>query len=136
MGTQPPIAIGDAKAGELKELNIILARLAVEYWKLLRSFERAIDVTPHDAKVRLSAQARYAAGRLEELLSDAKMKIVSFDGMTFEVNLPAVAINGEDVSGLHNVIVERTIEPAVIFDMNVILMGKVFLTQSSKGGDQ
>ncbi|MGA7790696.1 MAG: hypothetical protein WCA56_21315 [Xanthobacteraceae bacterium] len=85
--------------------------------------------------MRLSAQARYAAGRLEALLSDAKMKIVSFDGMAFEVNLPAVAINGEDVSGLENVVVERTIEPAVIFDMNVIVMGKVFLTQSSNGGD-
>jgi hypothetical protein len=123
-------------ADERKELNIVLARLAVEYWKLLRSFERAIDLTSQDARVRLSAQARYAAGRLEALLSDAKMKIVSFDGMSFEVNLPAVAINGEDVSGLENVFVERTIEPAVIFDMNVILMGKVFLVQSSKDGDQ
>jgi hypothetical protein len=132
MSTQPHIAMAD----ERKELNIVLARLAVEYWKLLRSFERAIDLTSQDARVRLSAQARYAAGRLEALLSDAKMKIVSFDGMSFEVNLPAVAINGEDVSGLENVFVERTIEPAVIFDMNVILMGKVFLVQSSKDGDQ
>jgi hypothetical protein len=111
MSTQPHIAMAD----ERKELNIVLARLAVEYWKLLRSFERAIDLTSQDARVRLSAQARYAAGRLEALLSDAKMKIVSFDGMSFEVNLPAVAINGEDVSGLENVFVERTIEPAVIF---------------------
>jgi hypothetical protein len=132
MSTQPHIAMAD----ERKELNIVLARLAVEYWKLLRSFERAIDLTSQDARVRLSAQARYAAGRLEALLSDAKMKIVSFDGMSFEVNLPAVAINGEDVSGLENVFVERTIEPAVIFDLNVILMGKVFLVQSSKDGDQ
>src|SRR5207302_83389 len=109
-----------------------LAGLAVEYWKLLRSFERTIDFTPHDTQVRLSAQARYAAGRLEALLLDAKMKIVSFDGIAFEVNLPAIAINGEDVSGLDNLIVERTIEPAVISDMTVVLMGKVFLTQSSK----
>jgi hypothetical protein len=117
------------------KVEIILAGLAVEYWKLLRSFERTIDFTPHDTRLRLSAQARYAAGRLQDLLLDAKMKIVVFDGLAFEVNLPAIAVNGEDVSGLDDVIVERTIEPAVVSDMNVILMGKVFLTQLSKPGD-
>jgi hypothetical protein len=115
-------------------LDIILAGLAVEYWKLLRSFERAIDLTPLDVRTRLSAQARYAAGRLETLLSDTKMKIVSFDGVAFEVNLPAIAVNGEDVSGLDNLIVEQTIEPAIVSDMTVLLMGKVLLKQSSKSG--
>ena len=117
--------------------KIVLARLAVEYWKLLRSFEKAVDFAPLDARTRLSAQARYAASRLEALLQDANMKIVSFDGAEFEVNLSAIAINGEDLSGQDNLVVEQTIEPAIVFDMTVLLMGKVLLKQSPKtGSDQ
>ena len=119
------------------KLDVTLASLAIEYWKLLRSFERTIDLTPPDARTRLLAQARYAAGRLDALAQEARLKIVSFDGLPFEVNLPAVAINGEDVSGLNDLIVERTIEPAVIADMTVLVMGKVFLKQAiSLGGSQ
>jgi hypothetical protein len=116
-----------AKVEARMKLEIILARLAVEYWKLLRSFERTIDFAPFDARTRLSAQARYAASRLEMLLLDANMKIISFDGVAFEVNLPAIAINGEDMAGLDNLVVEQTIEPAIISDMTVLLMGKVLL---------
>jgi hypothetical protein len=122
----------EGQVNERVKLDTVLAHLAVEYWKLLRSFEKARELAPPDAKVRLSAHARYAAGRLEALLSDAEMRLVSFDGISFEINLPAIAINGEDVSGLETVIVERTIEPAVLSGMNVILMGKVFLAQSAE----
>lgn len=115
--------------------DIVLAGLAVEYWKLLRSFERTIDLVPLDSRARLLAQTRYAEGRLESLLADAKMKAVGFDGAAFEVNLPAIAINGEDLVGLDNLVVERTIEPAIVSDMTVLLSGKVLLKQSSNMGD-
>jgi hypothetical protein len=116
------------------KLDIVLAGLAVEYWKLLRSFERAIDLTPLDSRPRLLAQTRYAEGRLESLLADARMKAVGFDGVAFEVNLPAIAINGEDMAGLDQLIVERTVEPAIVSDMTVLLTGKVLLKQSSNAG--
>ena len=115
-------------------LETVLARLAVEYWKLLRSFERTVDFAPLDARTRLAAQARYAASRLEALLLDANMKIVSFEGVAFEVNLPAIAINGEDFVGQDNLVVDQTIEPAIVSDMAVLLMGKVLLQQSPKSG--
>jgi hypothetical protein len=121
---------------ERVKLDVALAHLAVEYWKLLRSFEKARDMLPLDAKMRLAAQARYAAGRLEAILSDANMRLVDFDGIPFEINLPAFAINSEDVSGLEGAIVERTIEPAVLSAMSVILMGKVFLAQPAERGDE
>ena len=115
--------------------TIVLAGLAVEYWKLLRSLERTIDLAPLDSRARLLAQSRYAEGRLESLLANAKMKAVGFDGVAFEVNLPAIAINGEDFSGLDNLVVEQTIEPAIVFDMTVLLTGKVLVKQSTNAGD-
>jgi hypothetical protein len=104
-----------------------LAHLAVEYWKLVRTIERAIEVTPENSRERIASQARYAASRLESLLGEQNMSLQTFEGMKFEVNLPASAINGDEFQEDANPVVERTLEPAVISNMRVLLMGKVFL---------
>jgi hypothetical protein len=106
-----------------------LAFLAVEYWKLIRTSERAIAVVPEDAKERLASQVRYAASRLDALLNEQNMSLQAFDGMEFEVNLPAAAINGDEFQEAPASVVERTLEPAVISNMRVLLMGKVFLAR-------
>ena len=106
-----------------------LARLAVEYWKLLRAVERAVEVAPENAKERIASQARYAASRLDAVLSEQNMSVEGFDGMVFEVNLPACAINGDEFQEGDTPIVERTLEPAVISNMRVVLMGKVYLAK-------
>jgi hypothetical protein len=106
-----------------------LAQLAVEYWKLLRTVERAIEVVPEHARERIASQARYASARLDTLLMEQKMSLQAFDGLDFEVNLPASAINGDEFQDQKASVVERTLEPAVISDMRVVLMGKVFLAR-------
>ena len=104
-----------------------VARLAVEYWKLLRVLDRALDSIPEERRERYASQGRYAAGRLDDLLKERKMSVQSFDGMDFEINLPASAVNGDEFPNRTDVVVARTIEPAVIADMRPILMGKVYL---------
>jgi hypothetical protein len=106
-----------------------LAQLAVEYWKLLRTVERAIEVVPENARERIASQARYASARLTALLMEHKMSLQAFDGLDFEVNLPASAINGDEFQNEKPSIIERTLEPAVISDMRVVRMGKVFLAR-------
>lgn len=108
-----------------------LAELASEYWKLLRAFDRAIALAPEDAKLRLTAQGRYAAGKLDAILQAEKLRIISFEGQRFEVNLPAIAVNGDEVQNPDHAIVERTLEPAVVSDDGVILTGKVYLSSAS-----
>jgi hypothetical protein len=104
-----------------------LAELAVEYWKLLRAVDRALDAMPESVRGRIASQARYASARLDALLMQHNMSLQAFDGLDFEVNLPASAVNGEEFQGGEASIVERTLEPAVISDMRVLLMGKVLL---------
>lgn len=106
-----------------------LAQVAVEYWKLLRTVERAIDLVPSNAKERFASQARYSAARLDTLLIEQNMSVQGFDGVEFEVNLPASPINADDFSTTAEVVVERTLEPAVISNMGVMIMGKVFLAK-------
>jgi hypothetical protein len=108
------------------------AELASEYWKLLKGFERSITLVPEDARQRFAAQARYATTRLESILTASGMRLVSFDGQYFEENMPAVAVNADEVAGsAARLIVERTLEPAIVDGMTVVLTGKVYLVQDS-----
>jgi hypothetical protein len=104
-----------------------VARLAVEYWKLLRVLERALESVPEGRRERFASQGRYAAARLDELLKERQMSVQSFDGLKFEINLPASPVNADEFPNSTDVVVARTIEPAVIADMRPILMGKVYL---------
>jgi hypothetical protein len=113
--------------------QLSMAELASEYWKLLQAFERSVVLAPDSARARLGAQARYSSERLINLLERAGMRIVSFDGLKFEVNLPAIAINAEDIRPGQACVVERTLEPAVVADNCVIMTGKVFVAETSEG---
>ena len=111
-----------------------LAELAIEYWKLLKSQERAVAAAAAESQQRLAAQGRYAAGRLAAILDREGLRIVEFDGQAFEVNLPAIALNADEMPDSQGVIVERTIEPALVSkDGSVVVMGKVYLTRRNGG---
>lgn len=109
------------------------AELASEYWKLLQAFERCAALAPDSSKPRLAAQARYSNEKLKALLGREGMCVVSFDGLKFEVNLPAIAVNAQDVASNQTQIVERTLEPAIVSDTEVIITGKVYLVESNSG---
>jgi hypothetical protein len=119
--------LSDKKAESMTDNDKTVARLAVEYWKLLRVLERALESVPDERRERFASQGRYAADRLDDLLRERKMSVQSFDGMDFEINLPASAVNGDEFPNRTDVVVARTIEPAVIADMRPVLMGKVYL---------
>ena len=114
--------------------NKTLAHLVVEYWKLLRAFERAIDRLPHEHVPKTAAQLRFSAGRLESLLKEGGLNLVTFDGQKFEPNIPAAALNAEDFSDDELLAVDRTVEPAVVENMTVLLLGKVVLKKIENGG--
>ena len=114
--------------------NKTLAHLVVEYWKLLRAFERAIDRLPHEHVAKTTAQLRFSAGRLDSLLKEGGLNLVTFDGQKFEPNIPATALNAEDFTHGELLAIERTVEPAVIENMTVLLLGRVVLKRIEDGG--
>jgi hypothetical protein len=115
--------------------QLSIAELASEYWKLLQAFERSAVFAPDSARARLNAQLRYSSERLNILLEKAGLRIVSFDGLSFEVNLPAIAVNAEDIPLGQTCVVERTLEPAVVADGGIIMTGKVFIAVTKSGAD-
>ena len=111
-----------------------LAHLAVEYWKLLRAFERTIDRLPHEHVAKTAAQLKFSARKLDSLLGEGGLNLVTFDGQKYEPNLPATALNADDFTDGEQLTVETTVEPAVIEDMTVLLLGKVVLKITEDGG--
>jgi hypothetical protein len=113
--------------------NAIAARLAVEYWKLLRAFERALDRVSEEHKAKTAAQARFSAGQLDAIMRDAGLNLATFEGHAFSPNLPVAAINGSDFDGEDDLVIETTVEPAIMDGMNVLAMGKVIVAK--RGGE-
>ena len=103
------------------------SRLLVEYWKLLRSYERASGDLPEGKAEKVAAQIRYSAQRLDQILTDASIRLVCFDGEPFSPELPVSAVNAEDLEGCEHPTVERTLEPTLLQGGSVLHTGKVLL---------
>ena len=112
----------------------ILADLAVEYWKLLRAFERTIERIPPEHVAKTAAQLKFSAGRLATLLKERGLSLVTFDEREFEPSIPALALNAEDFKECERLVIESTIEPAIVEDMTLLRLGKVLLKKNEDGG--
>jgi hypothetical protein len=111
----------------------ITAQMAIEYWKLLRAFDRMARRLPETHRAKAVSQARFSAGRFEALLRDAGFNLVTFDGQAFAPNLPAIALNADDFDGTVDLVVADTVEPAVLQGVQVLMMGKVMLAAADNG---
>lgn len=107
-----------------------ITKLIVEFWKLIRSYERAVPLLPQDHQAKTQAQIRFSSDRLSRFLDVMGINLVTFEGRVFEPNLPITALNADDFEGGDkNLIIEQTIEPALIRETSVLAMGKVLLTK-------
>ena len=105
----------------------LVAKFSLEMWKLLRAFERTLDDLPDEKKQRRSSQHRYSTSRLESLLDEAGLRLLTFDGQKFTANLPVSPLNADDVGDPNDAMIESTIEPAIVGQNILIHTGKVIL---------
>jgi hypothetical protein len=109
----------------------LIASLVIENWRLVRVLERIVADLPVGDQPRIAAQARYSSRKLSDLLSDADMSIATFDGRPFEASLPVSAINLADFEKPEGLIVQETVEPAVLHGGRVAVLGKVIVSGNS-----
>ncbi|MBA1349347.1 hypothetical protein [Rhizobium sp. WYCCWR 11146] len=107
--------------------SAVVAKLCVEQWKLLQRFSKAIELVPDGDRNRLVSQVRYSELQLQSLAAEAGLKLITFDGELFGPGCPAKADNLEDFSDEEGLIVERTLEPAVVRNMHILQPGRVLL---------
>ena len=121
------------EAGATRDYPVALARIAVEYWRLLRAYDRLRESNVGQDTPRLAAQSRYAAERLESIMGQVGLRLVLFDGQAFQAGLPVEALNADEFDGEEGLIVEFTTEPTILFEGRVISPGKVTLARVEQG---
>lgn len=107
--------------------TLVSAKLGSELWKALRALERVIPFVPLDQQARVQAQLRFARSRLDSLLEEAGLKLTNFEGRQFEPNLPVTAVNAEEIEPSDGLTITQTLEPSVVADGQVLIVGKVIV---------
>jgi len=102
-----------------------LVKLATEYWRLLRLLERTVNDGPPEKMAKGDAQLRYAGQRLQALLAEVGVRLVTYENQPFEPNMPVTVRNADEALDFESPIVDRTLEPTIICDSQVIAMGQV-----------
>ena len=110
-----------------------LVKLAVEYWRLLRAYDRLWASVDDKTSAKFAAQSRFAFSRLEALLIETGLRLVVFDGQPFHAGLPVRALNAEDFAEDEGLIVAFTNEPTILNNGSVVALGTVTLERRTEG---
>lgn len=113
----------------------VLSRMAVEYWKLLRAFQRVAVSENGDLPRRAASQHKYSAQQLAGLLDEAGLRAVTFDQQPFSAGLPVQAINSDDFESDDGLLIAATIEPTIVREGTVVRIGKVSLARAGHNGE-
>jgi hypothetical protein len=104
-----------------------LVKLTTEYWHLLKTAERVLADKLPERSTGISAQVRYSAARLHAICAECGLRLVSYDSEPYQPNLPVTISNADEAASFEDMVIDRTIEPTIIADGQVVAMGKVLL---------
>jgi hypothetical protein len=104
-----------------------IVKLAVESWRFIRVFERAVS----GLGAREAARCRIAADafvkKIEEALAAMDMRMVGIEGTAFDPGIAATPLNIEDFSPGEELEVDTMVEPIIMNRGGLVRMGSVTL---------
>jgi hypothetical protein len=122
---------GSTMTGSLSEEGAqALALIASEWFKAARRLIRITQETSPDRVERERAQLAYSSSRINGVLSQNGLRMVTHEGTAFTPQLPVEPVNPEDFESEEGLVVYETLEPTVLLDGRVIARGRVVLARS------
>lgn len=106
--------------------NIALVKLAIEYWRVARSYERNLANLPNSTSAE--ATIRNSDKKFSAILAESGLKFISCERQEYSPNLPITVINRDEFTSNDNLIVTQMIEPTIMEGDKVINVGKAILT--------
>lgn len=113
-----------------------ISHLCVEFWKLTKASLRAASQLPEREGKRLAAQAKFSDLQLSIIAGQMGLSVISFDGESYTTGMPASADNGEDYDESDDLVVTKTVEPAIVRNMKVIHKGRVLVGRRNDEGQE
>lgn len=112
-----------------------VARLVIEYWKLVRACGKTSDSLPDREARRFAAQVKYSELQLSTIVAHMGIRIVDFEGLPFTLGMAASADNHSDFDGAESLTVVQTIEPAILMDDKILATGRVLVGPPQEVGN-
>ena len=109
-----------------------LANLSVEYWRLLRMYERAVKEQAPEKQFKASAQLRYSIKKLHKIMEKNGMRLITYEEKKYTPNLPVTVLNGDDFDDNEKLIIDQTLEPTIIESDQVLMFGKVVVRKEGE----
>jgi hypothetical protein len=108
-------------------LHDALIRLATECWRLLRTVQRTQQTLDADQQRRIGSRVAFVERAMSEELAAFGIKLVEFNGQQYGPELPATAVNADEFAATDTLVVDQTIEPAVLGPDGLMKSGTVTL---------
>lgn len=109
------------------DLEKPLIDIAVESWRISRTFRKAIAKLDAGEATRYLSQLRYFEKRLTEHLAEGGLTLVNVEGQIYDSGMAASSLNGDDFETHDILVVEQMLEPIIMNVNGLRKQGTVLL---------
>ena len=104
-----------------------LAKLTSEYWRLLRNYERLMANLPPNN--RTMSTYRNSERKMNAILEDQGIKIISYEKQEYSPNLAVTILNGDEFENNEGLVISQMTEPTVMQGDRILIIGKAILSK-------
>ena len=104
-----------------------LASLAIESWRLSKSFERLLIKSDPIEQRKYKSKLSWFKKKLNETLQEADLKFINLENQKYDAGSAVTAINIDDFLPDDDLEIDQMIEPIVMHNEGVFRTGTVVL---------
>ena len=112
-------------------LETTLASLAIESWRLSKSFERLLTKSDPMEQRKYKSKLSWFNKKLNETLEEANLKFINLENQKYDTGAAVTAINLDDFQPDDDLEIDQMIEPIVMSNEGVLRAGTVVLRKRS-----
>ena len=112
-------------------LETTLASLAIESWRLSKSFERLLIKSDPMEQRKYKSKLSWFNKKLNETLEEANLKFINLENQKYDTGSAVTAINLDDFQPDEDLEIDQMIEPIVMSNEGVLIAGTVVLRKRS-----
>ena len=112
-------------------LETTLASLAIESWRLSKSFERLLTKSDPMEQRKYKSKLSWFNKKLNETLEEANLKFINLENQKYDTGAAVTAINLDDFKPDDDLEIDQMIEPIVMSNEGVLMTGTVVLRKRS-----
>ena len=112
-------------------METTLASLAIESWRLSKSFERLLTKSDPMEQRKYKSKLSWFNKKLNETLEEANLKFINLENQKYDTGAAVTAINLDDFKPDDDLEIDQMIEPIVMSNEGVLRAGTVVLRKRS-----